>query len=76
MKISYDKEVDALNITFKEGTVKETMEIAPEVLLDVDSQDRPLYLEVIGLTEKFGKKAIKNINLKNLTFTLNKRALS
>jgi len=35
MKISYDKETDALNIVFKEGRVSKTLEMAPEVILDL-----------------------------------------
>lgn len=55
MKLSYDPIADAFNITFKEGTVKETMEIAPEVFLDFDKNKKPLYLEIIGASEKLGK---------------------
>ena len=75
MKISYDKEIDALNITFKEGRVSKTMEIAPEVILDVDSKNRPLYLEIIGLTEKFGKKAAEKISVRNFGFINAKKVI-
>jgi uncharacterized protein YuzE len=73
MKISYDKEVDALSITFKEGKVSKSLEVVPEVILDVDSKNRPLYLEIIGLTEKFGKKAAEKISIKNFDFINSKR---
>ena len=56
MKISYDKEVDALNVTLRTGKVAETREIAPEILLDLDKEGHPLYLEIIGASEKIGKK--------------------
>jgi len=56
MKISYDKSVDALNFSLRVGVVAKTLEIAPEVLLDVDKNGRPLYLEILGASEKIGKK--------------------
>ena len=63
MKISYDKKADALNIVLREGRVKKTIELAPEVLLDLDSKGRPLYLEVIGASEKLGKKNTQEVFL-------------
>ena len=52
MKLFYDHIADSLSITFKEGEVEETREIAPEVNLDVDKNGVPLYLEIIGAAEK------------------------
>lgn len=66
MRIDYDPKVDALNITFRKGKVGKTVELAPEVNLDLDSKGRPLYLEVIGAAEKFGKKHISSVRLTNL----------
>lgn len=56
MKVTYDKEVDALNIALRVGTVAATREISPEILLDLDKNGNPLYLEIIGASEKIGKK--------------------
>lgn len=56
MKITYDKEVDALNVVLRTGRVAETREISPEILLDLDKNGNPLYLEIIGASEKIGKK--------------------
>lgn len=56
MKITYDKEVDALNVVLRTGKVAETREISPEILLDLDKDGNPLYLEIIGASEKIGKK--------------------
>lgn len=66
MKISYDPYADALSITFKEGKVKRTVEIAPEIILDVDAKSSPLYLEIIGAKEKLGKINAEEILVKNL----------
>ena len=34
MKTTYDKTVDALNVTLRVGTVTKTVEVAPEVTVD------------------------------------------
>ncbi len=72
MKIAYDPQADALNITFREGRVHKTLEIAPEVLLDVDSHSRPLYLEILRARKKLGKAAAEEITMKNLKPTTKK----
>ena len=56
MKITYDKEVDALNVSLRPGIVAKTLEISPEIMLDMDKNGNPLYLEIIGASEKIGKK--------------------
>ena len=71
MKIIYDSYADALSITFKEGKVKKTLEIAPEILLDVDSKLEPLYLEILGIKEKLGKKGVEKITMEGLVLDKN-----
>ena len=66
MKITYDSQADAINITFRSGKVKKTVEIAPEILLDLDSKNRPLYLEFMGASEKLGRKNAEEFLMKNL----------
>ncbi len=66
MEITYDPKADALNITFKKGKVAKTVEIAPEINLDLDKKGAPLYLEVIGAGEKIGRKRVNEIIMKNL----------
>ena len=56
MKISYDKEADALNIVLKTGPVDKTVEVSSEIFLDLDKKGNPLYLEILGASEKIGKK--------------------
>lgn len=68
MKIAYDPQADAINITFRKGKVSKTLEIAPEIILDLDSKSRPLYLEIIGAKEKLGKTGVEEISMKNLVF--------
>ena len=66
MEITYDPKADALNITFKKGKVTKTVEIAPEINLDLDKKNTPLYLEIIGASEKIGKKRVNEILMRNL----------
>jgi uncharacterized protein YuzE len=66
MKIIYDPYADAMSITFRKGKVKKSIEIAPEIILDVDSKSRPLYLEILGIKEKLGKENAEEITMKNL----------
>jgi len=66
MEITYDPRADALNITFKNGKVAKTVEIAPEINLDLDKTGKPLYLEIIGASEKIGKKRVSEILMRNL----------
>ena len=66
MKITYDHKADAINITFKEWKSKKTVEISPEVFVDFDVKGNPLYLEIIGASEKIGKKSAEEFLMKNL----------
>ncbi len=66
MEITYDSKADALNITFKKGRIAKTVEIAPEINLDLDKKNAPLYLEIIGASEKIGKKRVNEILMRNL----------
>ncbi len=66
MEITYDPKADALNITFKKGEVAKTVEIAPEINLDLNKKEKPLYLEIIGASEKIGKKRVNEVLMRNL----------
>ncbi len=70
MKIAYDKDVDALNMTLKNGKVAKTIEIAPEMFLDVDAKGNPLYLEIIGASEKIGKKNFSEVTIGTKSFRI------
>jgi len=61
MKMYYDKTVDAVDIVFKDGFSAKTIELSPEVMLDVDSKGTPLSLEIIGASKKYPKFEIKDL---------------
>ena len=52
MKISYDAEVDALSITFRETTV--TSKHLAEGIADYDSEGRLAGLEILDAQKRFG----------------------
>ena len=66
MEINYDPKADALSITLKKGKVDKTIELALDVNLDVDKNGKSLYLEIIGVSEKIGKKRAKEVLGKGL----------
>ena len=55
MKISYDAEVDALSITFREATVT-TKHLAEGIAADYDSEGRLAGLEILDVQKRFGVK--------------------
>lgn len=63
MKISYDKEVDAVSVTLRKGVVSRTVEISPEIMMDYDIDGNPLYIEILGASDKLGKKDLSHITI-------------
>ena len=53
MRITYDREVDALSITFRETTVT-TKELGDGIAADYDEDGRLAGIEVLDATERFG----------------------
>ncbi|MDE1919278.1 MAG: DUF2283 domain-containing protein [Patescibacteria group bacterium] len=65
MKITYDKEANALNVSLRPGVVAKTLEVAPEVLLDIDKKGRTLNLEILGAREKIGRRNFNAVSIGN-----------
>ncbi len=57
MKISYDAEVDALSIIFRETTVA-SKELAEGLAAEYDAEDRLVGLEVLDATRQFGDPSV------------------
>jgi uncharacterized protein YuzE len=55
MKISYDPEVDALSILFRDTTVT-TKHLAEGIAADYDSDGKLAGIEVLDATKRFGDK--------------------
>ena len=70
MKITYDKKVDALNFSLRAGVVAKTLEVSPEIFVDVDKSGKTLSIEIIGASEKMSKKTFGKVTVgkKSLNF--------
>ena len=55
MKISYDAEVDALSITFRETTVT-TKHLGEGIAADYDAEGQLAGLEILDAVKRFGGK--------------------
>lgn len=53
MRISYDAEVDALSITFREATVT-TKHLAEGIAADYDAEGRLSGIEILDAIQRFG----------------------
>ena len=61
MRISYDSEVDALSITFLEGTVT-TEHVADGIAVDYDAQGRVAGIEILDAVRRFGgQEALRQV---------------
>ncbi|MDO8551306.1 MAG: DUF2283 domain-containing protein [bacterium] len=65
MKITYDKKTDALDIILKKGKVLRTIEVTPEVFVDLDGNGNLLYIEILGAREKVGAKNFEDVTIGN-----------
>lgn len=66
MRITYDPEVDALYIRFKETTVT-TKQLAEGIACDYDSQGQIAGIEILDALKRFGDKAtLKKVTLEEI----------
>ena len=70
MRIAYDKTVDALNIALRAGVVAKTLEMAPEIFIDVDKKGRALNIEIVGAREKIGTRNFNSVTIGNKNVAL------
>jgi uncharacterized protein YuzE len=52
MKIEYDQQADAMYIRLKAGTVVESEEVRPGVVLDFDAEGKVLGIEMLDVSER------------------------
>ena len=70
MKISYDAEVDALSIIFRETTVT-TKHVAEGIAVDYDGEGHLAGIEVLDLTKRFGgPDALRQVILQGIGPTI------
>lgn len=54
MKISYDPRADALYITLKDSKIEESDEVAKGMIVDCDSEQNPVGIEILDASRLFG----------------------
>jgi uncharacterized protein YuzE len=70
MKISYDVEVDALSITFRETTVT-TKRLAEGIAADYDSKGQLAGIEILDAMKRFGgPETLRQVMLEGIGPTL------
>jgi uncharacterized protein YuzE len=75
MKISYDAEVDALSITFRETTVT-TKHLAEGIAADYDKDGRLSGLEILDAQKRFGGgETMQRVELEGIEFATTSLAL-
>jgi uncharacterized protein YuzE len=66
MKISYDPEVDAMSITFRETTVT-SQRVAEGVALDFDAEGHLAGIEILDAVRRFGNNdTLRQVTLENV----------
>ena len=68
MEITYDKEADAINISLRTGKVSKTIVSAPEIIVEVDKNGKTLSIEIIGASEKVGRKNFNSVRVGKQVF--------
>ena len=68
MKITYDKEVDALYIRFLETTVT-TKHLADGSAADFDADGNLAGVEVLDAARKLGPEALRQVTLENIAIS-------
>ncbi len=69
MTITYDKEVDALYIRFKETTVT-SKELGDGIAVDYDAEGRLAGIEILDATKRLGDPAIfRRVTLEDVALT-------
>lgn len=66
MKITYDPDVDALSIIFREATAT-TVELGEGIAADYDSEGRLVGIEFLDATARFGgRDVLKQVTLEGV----------
>lgn len=64
MKVVYDESVDILYIRLREGTYEESDEVSAGVIVDYDTEGKPLAIEILNASALLG-----NTDLWSVEFT-------
>jgi uncharacterized protein YuzE len=65
MRVSFDEQADALYVRLDESEIVESEEVRPGVVLDLDSRDEIVGIEILRVGER-----LPNAELKHVEFDL------
>ena len=63
MKITYDKDADAMYIQFREGEFDRNEEPSPGIILDLDATGTVLGIEILDVSRRTALKDLFDINI-------------
>jgi uncharacterized protein YuzE len=66
MDINYDKEADALYISFQKGKFAKNKKIDDFTILDLDAKGNVLGIEILSASKRIPLKSLSEVNIKNL----------
>jgi uncharacterized protein YuzE len=61
MKVRFDEQTDALYIRLDDAAVRESEEVSPGVMLDFDSSNRVVGIEILGVRQRLPDAQLKQI---------------
>ena len=62
MKITYDKEADALYLHFQEGAFYRTKEVSEGIVLDIGKKNKILGIEILDASKRIKPKNMNYLN--------------
>ena len=66
MKITFDKEADAVYIEFSDGKFASNKKIDDNTIIDLDEKGKILGIELLDVSKRISKDFLSNISVKNL----------
>lgn len=66
MKITLDREADAVYIEFSEGEFAKNKKIDDDTIIDLDEKNNILGIELLNVSKRISKDFLQDIRVKNL----------
>jgi len=63
MKISFDKEADAMRIKFQDGNYEISKEVDEGIIIDINKDGEIMAIEILDVSEKMPENVLRDINL-------------
>ena len=70
MKITYDKEADALYIKFRDGEFAKNKKIDDFTVIDFDEKGNILGIELLDASQRIPAESLTEVNVKNILATI------